>query len=87
MRVYCSRGSLTPVAAPNVSPNDFFERWTGCVEVVTDPCLEGCGLEPCEETGAIVPGYSGGLAAAWLFCIWVFFSRGSLTPVAAPNDF
>jgi hypothetical protein len=23
IRVFCSRGSLTPVAAPNVSPNDF----------------------------------------------------------------
>jgi hypothetical protein len=22
--LFCSRGSLTPVAAPNVSPNDFF---------------------------------------------------------------
>ena len=24
MRIFCSRGSLTPVAAPNASPNDFF---------------------------------------------------------------
>ena len=23
IRIFCSRGSLTPVAAPNVSPNDF----------------------------------------------------------------
>jgi hypothetical protein len=23
IRVFCSRGSLTPVAAPNASPNDF----------------------------------------------------------------
>jgi hypothetical protein len=37
------------------------------------------------ETGASVPGYSGGLAAAWLFRIRIFCSRGSLTPVAAPN--
>ena len=22
--IFCSRGSLTPVAAPNVSPNDFW---------------------------------------------------------------
>jgi hypothetical protein len=27
------------------------------------------------------------MAAAWLFRIWVYCSRGSLTPVAAPNDF
>jgi hypothetical protein len=39
------------------------------------------------ETGASVPGYSGGLAAAWLFRIRIFCSRGSLTPVAAPNAF
>ena len=25
----CSRGSLTPVAAPNVSPNEFFEKGPG----------------------------------------------------------
>jgi hypothetical protein len=37
------------------------------------------------ETGASVPGDSGGLAAAWLFRIRIFCSRGSLTPVAAPN--
>ena len=37
------------------------------------------------ETGASVPGYSGGVAAAWLFRVWIFCSRGSLTPVAAPN--
>jgi hypothetical protein len=23
IRIFCSRGSLTPVAAPNASPNDF----------------------------------------------------------------
>ena len=36
---FCSRGSLTPVAAPNV-----FLAGDGCVEVVSYPCLEGCGL-------------------------------------------
>ena len=40
---------------------------------------------PGEETGANVPGYSGGAAAVWLFRVWIFCSRGSLTPVAAPN--
>jgi hypothetical protein len=40
---------------------------------------------PSVKAGAGVPGYSGGLAAAWLFRVWVFCSRGSLTPVAAPN--
>jgi hypothetical protein len=40
---------------------------------------------PVVETGAGVPGYSGGVAAAWLFRMRVFCSRGSLTPVAAPN--
>ena len=40
---------------------------------------------PRVETGAIVPGYSGGVAAAWSFRVRVFCSRGSLTPVAAPN--
>ena len=40
---------------------------------------------PSVKAGAGVPGYSGGLAAAWLFRLWVFCSRGSLTPVAVPN--
>ena len=39
---------------------------------------------PSVETGAGVPGYSGGLAAASLFRIRIFCRRGSLTPVAAP---
>jgi hypothetical protein len=63
IRIFCSRGSLTPVAAPNVSPNVFFEEMTGCVEADADPCFEGCGLRPSVETGASVPGYSGGFAA------------------------
>jgi hypothetical protein len=46
IRVFCSRGSLTPVAAPNVSPNDFLagDRATGCEEADSDLCFEGCGL-------------------------------------------
>ena len=44
LRIFCSRGSLTPVAAPNVSPNDFFWHVAGCGEADSEPCLEGCGL-------------------------------------------
>ena len=33
---------------------------TGCEEAASEPCLEGCGLRPSVETGASVPGYSGG---------------------------
>jgi hypothetical protein len=36
---------------------------TGGVEADADPCFEGCGLRPSVETGASVPGYSGGFAA------------------------
>ena len=39
------------------------------------------------ETGATVPGYSGGLAACVVVSYLDFCSRGSLTPVAAPNVF
>jgi hypothetical protein len=63
IRIFCSRGSLTPVAVPNASPNVFFEEMPGCVEADADPCFEGCGLRPSVETGASVPGYSGGFAA------------------------
>ena len=31
---------------------------------------------PSVETGAGVPGYSGGLAAAWCFRFWIFCSWG-----------
>ena len=58
--VYCSRGSLTPVAAPNASPNVFLGmRITGFVLADEDVSAPG----PSVETGASVPGYSGGLAA------------------------
>jgi hypothetical protein len=40
---------------------------------------------PSEETGAGVAGYSGGLAAWVVVAYPDFCSRGSLTPVAAPN--
>ena len=40
---------------------------------------------PIVETGAGVPGYSAALPPAWLFRVWVYCSRGSLTPVGAPN--
>ena len=56
IRIYCSRGSLTPVAAPNVSPNDFFGMGiTGFVLADEDVSAPG----PRVETGATVPGYSG----------------------------
>ena len=42
---------------------------------------------PRVETGAGVPGYSGGLAAWVVVLDSVFCSRGSLTPVVAPNVF
>ena len=62
----CCRGSLTPVAAPNASPNDFLAeaearmRRSGFGSIV----LKDVGWGPNVETGATVPGYSGGLAAA-----------------------
>ena len=40
VRLFCSRGSLTPVATPDV----FFEEGTGYVEADLNPCFEGCGL-------------------------------------------
>jgi hypothetical protein len=43
IRIFCSRGSLTPVAAPNASPNVFWHG-TGCEEADSEPCPEGCGL-------------------------------------------
>ncbi len=57
------------MAASNASPNDFFEEVTGGVEAVLEPCLEGCGLRPMMETGAGVPGYSGGFAA-WVVVLY-----------------
>ena len=62
MAVFCSCGSLTPVAAPNVSPNAFFGmRITGFVLADEDVSAPG----PIVETGADVRSDSGGFAA-WL---------------------
>ena len=76
IRIFCSRGSLTPVAAPNVSPNVFLAgdrmRITGFGLADEDVSAPG----PSVKAGATVPGYSGGLAAAWLFRIWIFCSWG-----------
>ena len=63
VRIFCSRGSLTPVAAPNASPNVFLAvdrlRRSGFGVVV----LRDVAWGPSVETGAGVPGYSGGFAA------------------------
>ena len=60
---FCSRGSLTPVAAPNASPNVFLAgdrmRRSGFGATV----LRDVALRPSVETGADVPGYSGGFPA------------------------
>ena len=62
---FCSRGSLTPVPAPNVSPNDFLaEAW--CLdskEWIRSRRLKDVAWGPSVKTGAGVSGYSGGLAA------------------------
>ena len=68
-------------------------RWgvelTGFVEVVLYTCLEGCGLGAKYENRGQRPQlqWCGGFAPASWFRIWIYCSRGSLTPVAAPNDF
>jgi hypothetical protein len=58
-----SSGSLTPVAAPNASPNVFFAwdrlRRSGFGAIV----LRDVARRPSVETGASVPGYGGGFAA------------------------
>ena len=63
IRVYCSRGSLTPVAAPNTSPNVFLAvdrmRRSGFGALV----LWDVARRPSVETGASDPSYSGGFAA------------------------
>jgi hypothetical protein len=70
IRIFCSRGSLTPVAAPNASPNVFLVwgrlRRSGFGAVV----LRNVACGPRVETGAGVPGYSGGVAA----CVVVSYS-------------
>ncbi len=63
LRIFCSRGSLTPVAAPNVSPNVFLAggrmRRSGFGAIV----LRDVALGPSVETGASDPSYRGGFAA------------------------
>ena len=56
---FCSRGSLTPVAAPNVFLAGDRLRKSGFEAIV----LRDVAWRPSVETGASVPGYSGGLAA------------------------
>ena len=59
----CSRGSLTPVASPNASPNVFLAgdrlRGSGFGAIV----LRDVARAPSVETGASDPSYSGGFAA------------------------
>jgi len=85
--VFCSRGSLTPVAAPNVSPNVFFSWCPEAEKRIRSRVLRDVAWGPGVETGAGVPGYSGGFAACAVVSYPDFCSRGSLTPVAAPNAF
>jgi hypothetical protein len=63
IRIFCSRGSLTPVAAPNASPNVFLAwgrlRRSGFGAIG----LRDVAWGPVVETGASVPGYSRGVAA------------------------
>ncbi len=72
IRIFCSRGSLTPVAAPNASPNVFVAgdrlRRSGFGAIGLKDVAWGPGV----ETGASVPGYSGGFAA------WVVVSYSDL---------
>ena len=65
-RVFCSRGSLTPVAAPNVSLNVFFSRSrrSDSNQGIRIRVVRDVALGPIVETGAGVSGYSGGVAAA-----------------------
>ena len=63
IRIFCSRGSLTPVAAPNVSPNVFLSRGPAAWKRIRIRVLKDVAWGPSVETGANVPGYSGGFAA------------------------
>ncbi len=67
--IFCSRGSLTPVAAPNVFLAWDRLRRSGFGAII----LKDVAWGPVVETGANVPGYSGGLAA----CVVVSY-RGLL---------
>ena len=86
IRIYCSRGSLTPVAAPNASPNVILAWGPDAKKRFRSHCLEGCGPKAkCGNRGQRT-------RLQWRLCrvrrrfrIRIFCSRGSLTPVAAPN--
>ncbi len=52
IRIFCSRGSLTPVAAPN----DFLARGPAAEKRFRIRCLSDVALGPSVETGAGVPG-------------------------------
>ena len=56
IRIICSRGSPTPVAAPNASPNVFlaWDRMRRSGFVLADEDVSAPG--PSVETGASVPG-------------------------------
>ena len=69
---FCSRGSLTPVAAPNV-----FLEVTGCVEADSEPCLEGCGLKgQLWKPGPAYPATVAAWPPAWWFRIWIYVGVG-----------
>ena len=72
IRIYCSRGSLTSVAAPNVFLAGDRLRRSGFGAVV----LKDVAWRPSVKTGASVPGYSGGLAACAGVSDLDFCSRG-----------
>ena len=61
--------------------------WPDAKKRIRSRVLRDVAWGPIVETGAGVPGYSAALPPAWLFRVWVYCSRGSLTPVAAPNVF
>jgi hypothetical protein len=55
-------GALTPVAAPNVSPNDFLAGNRLRISCFAAIVLRDVAWGPSVKTGANVPGYSGGFA-------------------------
>ena len=65
IRIYCSRGSLTPVAAPNASPNDFLGRGRrpDSNQRFRIRRLKDVAWGPIVQAGASDPSYSGGVAA------------------------
>jgi hypothetical protein len=63
----------------------FFEEVTGSVEADSESCLEGCGLgASCGNRGRRTR-LQRGFAACVVVSDLGLCSRGSLTPVAAPN--